>query len=123
MTEFRVESQNESRRELLPVKMAALVGRRVLLRALNAPLADRSLVTASCCSRHHVLPGNLRPLAFTTRRYSSESKDDLRVRYLDGEDAGKCACVRACVFTCTRARSVLDKNGDSRGPVVVKDLD
>ncbi|TKS84020.1 Methylglutaconyl-CoA hydratase, mitochondrial [Collichthys lucidus] len=75
--------------------MAGLVGRRALLQAYRVQAADRDracrLVAASSCSRRYVFSGKgngLNGHAALTRHYSSDSKDDLRVRYLDGEDSG-----------------------------------
>ncbi|MED6243621.1 hypothetical protein ATANTOWER_023650 [Ataeniobius toweri] len=66
--------------------MAAAVGRLALWLTCRVPV-DRDIarrVTAPylCWRRHR----ERRP-AVTTRQYSSDSKDDLTVRYLDGEDA------------------------------------
>ncbi|KAJ0012745.1 hypothetical protein NQD34_017079 [Periophthalmus magnuspinnatus] len=77
--------------------MAALVGRRVLLQAFRGHATDRDSVCrlgAVCyrprfCGRGKEL--EMSALAWnraTVRHYSSDPKDDLRVRYLDGEDAG-----------------------------------
>lgn len=94
MTGFKVESQTA----LLLLSMAVLAGRRALLQVFRVPTADRDsvrrLAPASSCSRQYVLSGKvsisrLNGHGAATRHYSSESKDDLRVRYLDGEDAGK----------------------------------
>ncbi|XP_034565028.1 methylglutaconyl-CoA hydratase, mitochondrial [Notolabrus celidotus] len=60
--------------------MAALVGRRALIQALDS--ASRLSVSPSCMRQSGLSRGP------ATRLYSSESKDDLRVRYLDGEDSG-----------------------------------
>ncbi|XP_069025114.1 methylglutaconyl-CoA hydratase, mitochondrial isoform X2 [Embiotoca jacksoni] len=80
--------------------MAVLAGRRALWQVLRVQAADRDgacrLAAAfSSCSRHRVFSGNvassrLHPgvLGAATRNYSSDSKDDLRVRYLAGEDSG-----------------------------------
>ncbi|XP_055009409.1 methylglutaconyl-CoA hydratase, mitochondrial isoform X2 [Boleophthalmus pectinirostris] len=78
--------------------MAALVGRRVLLQAFRGHAADRDSVCrlGTVCYRPRFCGlGSKEPemsaLAWTRasmRHYSSDSKDDLRVRYLDGEDAG-----------------------------------
>uniref|UniRef100_A0A3Q3GGH6 AU RNA binding protein/enoyl-CoA hydratase n=1 Tax=Labrus bergylta TaxID=56723 RepID=A0A3Q3GGH6_9LABR len=67
--------------------MAVLVGRRALIQAFRVHTADRDsacrIAAATACTRQYVLSGKA-----TTRGYSSDSKDDLRVRYLDGEDSG-----------------------------------
>ncbi|KAG7221216.1 hypothetical protein INR49_017433 [Caranx melampygus] len=73
--------------------MAALVGRRSLLQAFRVQAADRDsacrLAAAFSSTRRYLLSGRvLSGHGAGTRRYSSESKDDLRVRYLDGEDDG-----------------------------------
>lgn len=68
--------------------MAALLGRRLLTRALRVHTADRDSACRAAasvtCTRPFVLIGKVP----TARNYSSDSKDDLRVRYLDGEDSG-----------------------------------
>lgn len=75
--------------------MAVLVGCRTLLQAFRVHTAERDLAcrlgTTSICSRHYISSGQIRPARHgaVTRHYSSDSKDDLRVKYLDGEDAGK----------------------------------
>uniref|UniRef100_A0A673BYU2 AU RNA binding protein/enoyl-CoA hydratase n=1 Tax=Sphaeramia orbicularis TaxID=375764 RepID=A0A673BYU2_9TELE len=78
--------------------MAALVGRRTLVQLLRLQAAERDgagrLGAACSGSRHYVLSGKaanasaLNRTGPASRQYSSDSKDDLRVRYLDGEDAG-----------------------------------
>ncbi|XP_030291341.1 methylglutaconyl-CoA hydratase, mitochondrial isoform X2 [Sparus aurata] len=78
--------------------MAALVGRRTLMQALRLQRAERDiacrLAAASSCSRQHAFSVQFSPSSRlnghggVTRHYSSDSKDDLRVRYLDGEDSG-----------------------------------
>lgn len=92
VTGFRVESQTALRLSV----MAGLVGRTALLQAYRVQAADRDracrLVAASSCSIRYVFSGKgngLNGHAALTRHYSSDSKDDLRVRYLDGEDSGK----------------------------------
>lgn len=91
MTEFKVECQTALRL----LDMAVLAGCRTLLQAFRVQTADREracrLAAASLCTRHYAFSGpdrTSRP-GTVTRHYSSDSKDDLRVRYLDGEDAGK----------------------------------
>lgn len=85
----------ESQTALRLFSMAALVGRRALFQAFRVNTADRDsacrLAVSSYCTRQHVLSGGLPPASrgAGTRCYSSDSKDDLRVRYLDGEDSGK----------------------------------
>ncbi|XP_008289821.1 methylglutaconyl-CoA hydratase, mitochondrial [Stegastes partitus] len=70
--------------------MAALLGRVALLQAFQARTAARNgscrSAAALFCFRHSgkVSGGPGAP----TRPYSSDLKDDLRVRYLDGDDAG-----------------------------------
>ncbi|XP_075885338.1 methylglutaconyl-CoA hydratase, mitochondrial [Nelusetta ayraudi] len=90
--------------------MAVLAGSRtLLLQALRVPTAGREralrLAAASLCARRDAVSGPARgtissssssssssfssSCSFAARRhYSSESRDDLRVRYLDGEDTG-----------------------------------
>eukprot|EP00064_Thunnus_orientalis_P012464 superscaffoldBa00001914_g12499 len=74
-----------------------LVGSRALLQAFRVKIADRDsacrLGVVCSVSRQYVFPGKVAPSCpnghgAVTRHYSSEAKDDLRVRYLDGEDAG-----------------------------------
>ncbi|CAN9504719.1 unnamed protein product [Ophioblennius macclurei] len=75
--------------------MAVQLGRRVLWTALRQQGASRA--TGSLCARDRdwdrvAWSGAAAPqcsrLSLVTRRYSSEHKEDLRVRYLDGEDSG-----------------------------------
>ncbi|XP_040013790.1 methylglutaconyl-CoA hydratase, mitochondrial isoform X2 [Xiphias gladius] len=78
--------------------MAVLVRHRPLLQAFRVQAADRDsacrLAAAFSCSRQYGLSGRvssstrLNGQGAATRHYSSDSKDDLRVRYLDGEDDG-----------------------------------
>ncbi|XP_036972227.1 methylglutaconyl-CoA hydratase, mitochondrial [Acanthopagrus latus] len=78
--------------------MAALVGRRTLMQALRLQKAERDiacrLAAASSCRRQYAFSVQISPSSRlnghggVTRHYSSDSKDDLRVRYLDGEDTG-----------------------------------
>ncbi|XP_068608721.1 methylglutaconyl-CoA hydratase, mitochondrial [Brachionichthys hirsutus] len=73
--------------------MAALVGHKALLRALRVHTAEcrnACRLASTSGSRRYDLSGKVSassggPVA---RRYSSDSKDDLRLRYLEGEDAG-----------------------------------
>lgn len=91
MTGFKVECQTA----VLLLDMAVLVGCRTLLQAFRVQTAEREsacrLAAGSLCSRHYVFSGQVSPSRHgaVTRHYSSDSKDDLRVKYLDGEDAGK----------------------------------
>lgn len=82
------------------IDMAVLTGSRtLLLQALRVPTAgrERSLrlaAAASLCARRDGTftssSSSSASSSFAARRhYSSESRDDLRVRYLDGEDTGK----------------------------------
>ncbi|XP_059214308.1 methylglutaconyl-CoA hydratase, mitochondrial [Centropristis striata] len=78
--------------------MAVLVGHRALLQAFRGQATSRDsvckLAVAFSCSRHYAVCGKLslsshvNSFGALTRHYSSDSKEDLRVRYLDGEDAG-----------------------------------
>ncbi|XP_057674370.1 methylglutaconyl-CoA hydratase, mitochondrial isoform X3 [Corythoichthys intestinalis] len=76
--------------------MAALVGRRALLQACSLQFTDSNnackLGSSYFASRRYVCfaKSNFPPLGFgaVARRYSSEAKDDLVLRYLDGEDYG-----------------------------------
>ncbi|XP_049460067.1 methylglutaconyl-CoA hydratase, mitochondrial isoform X2 [Epinephelus fuscoguttatus] len=78
--------------------MAVQVGHRALLQALRVQASGRDsacrLAAAWSCSRHYALSGKLSSSSLlnghgaVTRHYSSDSKEDLRVRHLDGEDAG-----------------------------------
>ncbi|XP_047425867.1 methylglutaconyl-CoA hydratase, mitochondrial [Mugil cephalus] len=76
--------------------MAVLAGRRALWQAFRLQAADRDsasrLASALSCSRHYVItsPHCARTSGHgaAARHYSSDSKDDLRVRYLDDEDTG-----------------------------------
>lgn len=83
--------------------MAALMGR--LLRACGARALDRDgacRITAAClkATQPRALIGSLHaPGAAGARRYSSESKDELRVRYLHGEDAGESRTEVTLVYT------------------------
>ncbi|KAM9841043.1 methylglutaconyl-CoA hydratase, mitochondrial isoform 1-T1 [Aulostomus maculatus] len=69
--------------------MAVLAGRKALLQAFGAQTA-----TSPLAFTHYVFsvrvrsPTRLVTPKAATRLYSSESKDDLRVRYLEGDDAG-----------------------------------
>lgn len=68
--------------------MAVLVGYRAVTRALRERESACRL-TSAACSRWYVSAfcgGNTR--CGGARRYSSDLKDDLRLRFLDGEDAG-----------------------------------
>ncbi|XP_026195723.1 methylglutaconyl-CoA hydratase, mitochondrial [Anabas testudineus] len=75
--------------------MAVLLGRRALSQVVQVAEWDsacKSAATVSCL-RQRVFSGTVsacsrlsRPAV--SRLYSSDSKDDLRVRYLDGEDSG-----------------------------------
>ncbi|KAF3702434.1 Methylglutaconyl-CoA hydratase, mitochondrial [Channa argus] len=77
--------------------MAALLGRRALLQLCRVQTAEwdsacRPGATLSC-SRQYVNSGKVSASLLSrhrtlTRQYSSDYKDDLRVRYLDGDDAG-----------------------------------
>ncbi|KAK2819384.1 hypothetical protein Q5P01_024945 [Channa striata] len=77
--------------------MAVLLGRRALIPLFRVQLAEwdsacRPTATLSC-SMQYSNSGKVSAFLLSrhgavTRRYSSDSKDDLRVRYLDGEDAG-----------------------------------
>lgn len=77
----------------------ALLGRRPLVQAFRVQVTDwdsaSRLGSVNSSSRQYVLSGKLAPSYHpsghiaTSRHYSSEAKDDLRVRYLDGEDAGE----------------------------------
>uniref|UniRef100_A0A3Q3XLG7 Uncharacterized protein n=1 Tax=Mola mola TaxID=94237 RepID=A0A3Q3XLG7_MOLML len=84
--------------------MAVLVSCRTLLRMLRVQTADRyegsacRLAVASLWTRHHVLA--------SPRHYSSDSKDDLRVRYLDGEDTG----IVVVGINRPKARNAISKN-------------
>ncbi|GLD74090.1 methylglutaconyl-CoA hydratase, mitochondrial [Lates japonicus] len=78
--------------------MAVRVGCRHLLQAFRVQAADRDsacrLAASLACSRQYILsrkvsPSRLNGPGTATRHYSSDSKDDLRVRYLDGEDDGE----------------------------------
>ncbi|XP_034047711.1 methylglutaconyl-CoA hydratase, mitochondrial [Thalassophryne amazonica] len=71
--------------------MAVLLGLRVLFQAVRFRAADRDascrLGAAACVGwRRRAFASEV--CGSTARRYSLESKEDLRVRYLDGEDAG-----------------------------------
>lgn len=85
--------------------MAVLVGCRTLLQAFRVHAADRDracrLAAAPFCTRHYVFSGQVsasRRHGAVTRHYSSDSKDDLRVRYLDGDDAGKFSSATAQIL-------------------------
>ncbi|XP_013870573.1 methylglutaconyl-CoA hydratase, mitochondrial [Austrofundulus limnaeus] len=74
---------------------AVVVGRFAFWRACRVPAVDvdRARRVTYLCSRQHVFPDKVslcsRLSVAATRRYSSDSfKEELRVRYLDGEDAG-----------------------------------
>ncbi|XP_076020340.1 methylglutaconyl-CoA hydratase, mitochondrial [Genypterus blacodes] len=85
ITGFRVESQSNT----AAVNMAVLLGRNVLLGAFRLPGADSARLGPACrlfASSGKISAG--RPNAAATRHYSSDSKDELKVRHLDGEDAG-----------------------------------
>lgn len=93
---------------LRPLDMAVLVGCRTLLQAFRVHAADRDracrLAAASFCTRHYVFSGQVsasRRHGAVTRHYSSDSKDDLRVRYLDGDDAGEFRSVQLGVSSNT----------------------
>lgn len=81
--------------------MAVLVGCRTLSQAFRVHTAERDLASrlgaTSICLRHYISSGQIRPERHgaAKRYYSSDSKDDLRVKYLDGEDAGKFHSVSA----------------------------
>ncbi len=69
-----------------------------MMHAVRVQAADRysaCMLAAASCSRQDVFSGKVSPSfalnghRAVTRQYSSDSKDDLRVRYLDGEDSGK----------------------------------
>ncbi|XP_042365068.1 methylglutaconyl-CoA hydratase, mitochondrial [Plectropomus leopardus] len=78
--------------------MAVQVGHRALLQALRGQASGRDavrrLAAAFTGCGHYGLSGQvsassrLSALGARTRHYSSDSKEDLRVRHLDGEDAG-----------------------------------
>ncbi|XP_031138073.1 methylglutaconyl-CoA hydratase, mitochondrial [Sander lucioperca] len=79
------------------LSMAVLVGHRALLQAFRVKATGHDSVcrlAAAFCSRQYAFPGKVSPSSRLngpragTRHYSSDSKEDLRVRYLDGEDAG-----------------------------------
>lgn len=81
--------------------MAVQVGCRTLIQAFRVQAADRGsacrLAAGSVCLRHYVFSGQGSASSrhgVVTRHYSSDAKDDLRVKYLDGEDAGKFLSVR-----------------------------
>uniref|UniRef100_A0A3B4Y2E4 AU RNA binding protein/enoyl-CoA hydratase n=1 Tax=Seriola lalandi dorsalis TaxID=1841481 RepID=A0A3B4Y2E4_SERLL len=73
--------------------MAVLVGRRSLLQAFRVQVAERDsacrLAATSSCTRHYLFSRTVSPASRLSgqgvgiRHYSSDSKDDLRVRYLD----------------------------------------
>ncbi|XP_053726250.1 methylglutaconyl-CoA hydratase, mitochondrial isoform X1 [Synchiropus splendidus] len=78
--------------------MAVLAGRRALVQALRVQAADSDSVCrfSQTCSgyRRYVSFGKVASsprmlgCGAAVRQYSSDPKDDLKVRYLDGEDAG-----------------------------------
>ncbi|XP_078127614.1 methylglutaconyl-CoA hydratase, mitochondrial isoform X2 [Sander vitreus] len=80
------------------LSMAVLVGHRALLQAFRVKATGHDsvcrLAAAFSCSRQYAFPGKVSPSSRLngpgagTRHYSSDPKEDLRVRYLDGEDAG-----------------------------------
>lgn len=79
--------------------MAVLVGRRALLQVLRVQAAEWDSACRPAATifgpSQYVFSGTISPFSrqsrpgAVTRHYSSDSKDDLRVRYLDREDAGK----------------------------------
>uniref|UniRef100_A0A3P9BYA9 AU RNA binding protein/enoyl-CoA hydratase n=1 Tax=Maylandia zebra TaxID=106582 RepID=A0A3P9BYA9_9CICH len=78
--------------------MAVLVGCRSFWQSFRVQAAHRQSacrLAAAFFSRRYVLSNRvvlcprLNGHGAVTRYYSSDSKDDLRVRYLDGEDSGK----------------------------------
>uniref|UniRef100_A0A3Q0RYP5 AU RNA binding protein/enoyl-CoA hydratase n=1 Tax=Amphilophus citrinellus TaxID=61819 RepID=A0A3Q0RYP5_AMPCI len=78
--------------------MAVLVACRSVWQAFRVQSVGREnacrLAATFSCSGPHVLSSRVLPClrlssrGAVTRHYSSDSKDDLRVRYLDGEDSG-----------------------------------
>ncbi|KAM8872742.1 methylglutaconyl-CoA hydratase, mitochondrial [Synchiropus picturatus] len=78
--------------------MAVLAGRRALVQALRVQAADSDSVCrfSQTCGgyRRYVSLGKVASsprmlgCGAAVRQYSSDPKDDLKVRYLDGEDAG-----------------------------------
>lgn len=76
--------------------MAFQVGRRALLQAVRGQAAGRGSArgpaAALCCSGQYVGLGKVSPASrldgHGARHYSSDPKEDLRVRHLAGEDAG-----------------------------------
>lgn len=94
VTGFKVESQTA----LQLLGMAVLVGCRSFWQSFRVQAAHRQSacrLAAAFFSRRYVLSNRvvlcprLNGHGAVTRYYSSDSKDDLRVRYLDGEDSGK----------------------------------
>ncbi|XP_047229235.1 methylglutaconyl-CoA hydratase, mitochondrial isoform X2 [Girardinichthys multiradiatus] len=67
--------------------MAAAVGRLALWLTCRVPV-DRDIARRVIAPYLYWRRHRERRPAVTTRQYSSDSKDDLTVRYLDGEDAG-----------------------------------
>ncbi|XP_061603488.1 methylglutaconyl-CoA hydratase, mitochondrial isoform X1 [Phyllopteryx taeniolatus] len=69
------------------VNMAALVGRRALLQFTDSKLGWSYLASRRyvCSAKSFNFPAGLGALS---RQYSSEAKDELVVRYLDGDDKG-----------------------------------
>lgn len=93
ITGFRVESQSNT----AAGSMAVLLGRKALLEAFRLPGADIDMMSrlgATC--RLFACSGKMSPVrpivhGAASRHYSSDLKDELHVRHLDGEDKGKTA--------------------------------
>ncbi|XP_031734581.1 methylglutaconyl-CoA hydratase, mitochondrial [Anarrhichthys ocellatus] len=72
--------------------MAVQVGRRALFQAARVQATGRESARSLSCSRQYVGFGKVSPSSrlngYGARHYSSDPKEDLQVRHLDGEDAG-----------------------------------
>uniref|UniRef100_A0A8C5CQC7 AU RNA binding protein/enoyl-CoA hydratase n=1 Tax=Gadus morhua TaxID=8049 RepID=A0A8C5CQC7_GADMO len=91
--------------------MAVLGGNRMVLQALRFQTGDLRYFRragAYANSFHVAVPANASVGRGSTRQYSAEAKDELRVKYLDGDDSG------IVVFGINRPKS---KNAISRNLV------
>ncbi|XP_051794918.1 methylglutaconyl-CoA hydratase, mitochondrial [Acanthochromis polyacanthus] len=90
--------------------MAVLVGHRAIMQAFHVQAAGRNsssrLANVLSCFRHSwkVSGGH----GAVTRPYSSDSKDDVRVRYLDGED--KCSGIVVVGMNRPKAKNAISRN-------------
>ncbi|XP_071384376.1 methylglutaconyl-CoA hydratase, mitochondrial [Centroberyx affinis] len=117
--------------------MAVLVGCKTLLQAFRVKTGDLDSLCrlGGCSSRslQYLLSDKASPVRpaghGATRRYSSDAKDDLRVRYLDGEDSGivvvginrpkaKNAISKNLVNMMTEAVEAIKKNGKVRSVIL-----